>query len=86
MALKEFIQMRRDRLTFMMMFGIPLMQLIVFGYAINTDPKHLPTVVVTADTGSVPHAVVEALRTSDYFDLAPEPMNEADAAEMLAAR
>ncbi len=76
--------MRRDRLTFMMMFGIPLMQLIVFGYAINTDPKHLPTVVVSADTGPVPDAVVRALRTTDYFDLAPAPVSEADGAEMLA--
>ena len=46
---KEFIQMRRDRLTFAMMVGIPLMQLTLFGYAINTDPKHLPTVVLSYD-------------------------------------
>jgi ABC-2 type transport system permease protein len=84
MAFKEFIQMRRDRLTFGMMFGIPLMQLIVFGYAINTDPKHLPTVVVSGDTGPVPEAVVQALRTTGYFDLAPAPVSEADAQEMLA--
>ena len=76
--------MRRDRLTFGMMFGIPLMQLIVFGYAINTDPKHLPTVVVSGDTGPVPEAVVQALRTTGYFDLAPAPVSEADAQEMLA--
>jgi ABC-2 type transport system permease protein len=83
MALKEFIQMRRDRLTFMMMFGIPLMQLIVFGYAINTDPKHLPAVVVAGDTGPVPQAIIQALRTTAYFDLAPVPVSEADAQEML---
>ncbi|NCC26506.1 MAG: ABC transporter permease, partial [Deltaproteobacteria bacterium] len=40
---KEFVQMRRDRLTFAMMAGVPLMQLILFGYAINSDPRHLPT-------------------------------------------
>ncbi len=84
MAFKEFIQMRRDRLTFGMMFGIPLMQLIVFGYAINTDPKHLPTVVVYGDAGPVPQAVVQALRTTDYFTFAPAPVSEADAQEMLA--
>jgi len=84
MALKEFVQMRRDRLTFGMMFGIPLMQLIVFGYAINTDPKHLPTVIVTGDTGPVPRSIVEALRTTDYFDIAPEPVTEAEAQEMVA--
>ncbi|HVU39187.1 MAG TPA: ABC transporter permease [Opitutales bacterium] len=85
MARKEFIQMRRDRLTFGMMFGIPLVQLIMFGYAINTDPKHLPTVVVMGDTGPVPQAVVQALRYTDYFDIAPAPVTEADAQEMLAA-
>ncbi|MGE3742670.1 MAG: ABC transporter permease, partial [Geminicoccaceae bacterium] len=43
---KEFIQMRRDRLTFAMMVGIPIMQLTLFGYAINTDPKRLPTIIL----------------------------------------
>ena len=42
-VLKEFIQMKRDRVTFVMMVGIPLMQLMMFGFAINTDPKHLPS-------------------------------------------
>ncbi len=84
MARKEFIQMRRDRLTFAMMFGIPLMQLIVFGYAINTDPKHLPTVVVSADTGPIPRAIVDGMRHTDYFDIRAETASEADAAEMLA--
>jgi len=51
MVVKEFIQMRRDRVTFGMMIGIPLLQLILFGYAINTDPKHLPTGVLLADHG-----------------------------------
>src|SRR5439155_26830250 len=49
MLAKEFIQMRRDRLTFAMMIGIPLLQLILFGYAINADPKHLPAAVLVAD-------------------------------------
>mgnify|MGYP000691634391 CR=1 FL=1 len=43
---KEFIQMRRDRITFGMMMGVPLMQLLLFGYAINTTPRHLPTAVL----------------------------------------
>jgi ABC-2 type transport system permease protein len=84
MARKEFIQMRRDRLTFGMMFGIPLMQLIVFGYAINTDPKHLPAVVVSGDTGPVPRAIIEGLRHTEYFDIRAETASEAEAAEMLA--
>ena len=50
-VVKEFVQMRRDRLTFGMMIGIPLIQLILFGLVINSDPKHLPTAVVLADRG-----------------------------------
>ena len=46
---KEFIQMRRDRMTFAMMIGVPLMQLMLFGFAINSDPKHLATAVLAAD-------------------------------------
>ena len=49
MVRKEFIQMRRDRMTFGMMIGVPMIQLILFGYAINSDPKHLPTAVYSAD-------------------------------------
>ena len=84
LALKEFIQMRRDRLTFAMMFGIPLMQLTIFGFAINTDPKHLPAVVVAGDNGPVPRSIVQALRTTDYFDILPETASEAEAQEMIA--
>ena len=47
--LKEFVQMRRDRLTFAMMVGIPILQLILFGFAINADPKALPTAVLIAE-------------------------------------
>src|ERR1700679_792233 len=84
LALKEFLQMRRDRLTLGMMFGIPLIQLVMFGYAINTNPKHLPTVVVMGDNGPVPRSIMQALRYTEYFDIAPDPVSEADAQEMLA--
>ena len=47
--IKETLQLRRDRLTFAMMFGIPIMQLVLFGFAINYDPKGLPTAVLTSD-------------------------------------
>jgi ABC-2 type transport system permease protein len=47
MILKEFIQMKRDRMTFAMMIGIPIIQLMLFGFAINSDPKHLPTAVLS---------------------------------------
>ena len=64
---KEFIQLRRDRLTFGMMVGIPLIQLLLFGFAINSDPKHLPTAVVIADPGPFARAYVAAMENSDYF-------------------
>jgi ABC-2 type transport system permease protein len=65
---KEFIQMRRDRLTFAMMIGIPLAQLILFGYAINSDPRHLPTAVHSADHSPFARSVISALKNSSYFD------------------
>jgi ABC-2 type transport system permease protein len=65
---KEFIQMRRDRLTFGMMVGIPVMQLLLFGFAINTDPHNLPTLVEVADESPIARAVLSGMETSDYFD------------------
>ena len=53
MLVKEFTQMRRDKMTFGMMLGIPLIQLTLFGFAINADPRHLPAAVVIADHGAV---------------------------------
>ena len=61
MVLKEFIQMRRDRLTFGMMVGIPLVQLMLFGFAINSDPRHLPTALRIADHSPFARALVTAL-------------------------
>jgi ABC-2 type transport system permease protein len=66
---KEFIQMLRDRLTFGMMVGIPVMQLLLFGYAINTDPRNLPTLVELGDNGPASRAILQAMETSEYFDL-----------------
>jgi ABC-2 type transport system permease protein len=70
-VVKEFVQMRRDRITFAMMIGIPLIQLVLFGYAINTDPKHLPTVVLDADQSSYSRSFVAGLQNSGYFDVLP---------------
>src|SRR3982750_3999941 len=67
MIVKEFIQMRRDRLTFAMMVGIPLMQLTLFGYAINTDPKHLPTVILSYDQSDLTRSFVAALQNTGYY-------------------
>src|SRR5258708_1913206 len=82
-VLKEFIQMKRDRVTFAMMVGIPLMQLTLFGYAINSDPKHLPTAIRAADQGHFARTLVAALRNSGYFTLVREAATEAEARELL---
>ncbi|MHA1190162.1 MAG: ABC transporter permease, partial [Alphaproteobacteria bacterium] len=64
---KEFIQMRRDRITFAMMLGVPLMQLVLFGFAINTDPKALPAALVTASQDHYTRAIVSALELTGYY-------------------
>lgn len=66
-ALKEVQQMLRDKLTFAMAVGVPIVQLVLFGYAINTDPKGLPTAVVAQDTSPMARSLVAALQTSGYF-------------------
>ncbi|MEX0859312.1 MAG: ABC transporter permease [Cucumibacter sp.] len=66
--MKEFIQMRRDRVTFAMMIGIPVIQLVLFGFAINSDPRHLPTLIAAGDSGPVSRAVISAMAQSSYFD------------------
>ena len=82
-VLKEFVQMRRDRVTFGMMVGIPLLQLTLFGYAINSDPRHLPTALRIADHGPFARTLVAALRQSDSFTVVHEAATEADAARLL---
>lgn len=81
--LKEFTQMTRDRLTFAMLAGIPVAQLILFGYAINSDPKHLPTAIVNGDRGPVSRAIVATLQTSAYYTITMPDASEADANEAL---
>ena len=68
MVVKEFMQMRRDRMTFASMMLVPILQLTLFGYAINTDPKHLPTAVLVRDEGPLTRAVLAAFKNTDYFD------------------
>src|SRR4051812_31653144 len=82
-VLKEFIQMRRDRVTFGMMVGIPLLQLTLFGFAINSDPRHLPTALRIADHGPFARTLITALRQSEYFALVKEAPTEAEAARLL---
>ena len=81
---KEFLQLRRDRLSFAMIVGIPLMQLILFGFAINTDPKHLPTAVVDLDGSEYTRSIAAAMQRSDYFGVVREAETEERARELLA--
>jgi ABC-2 type transport system permease protein len=81
---KEFIQMRRDRLTFAMIVGIPILQLILFGFAINTDPKALPTAVVVGDPGVFSRTLIRGIENTAYFRVVREAASEAEAEELLA--
>ena len=69
LLLKEFIQMRRDRLTYGMMIGLPIIQLLLFGFAINTDVKHLPTVVFDQSNSAESRDLLESFSASGYFDI-----------------
>ena len=82
-VLKEFIQMKRDRVTFGMMVGIPLMQLMLFGFAINTDPKHLPTAIRAADQGPFARTFIAALKQSGYFTFVRETATEHETQQLL---
>ena len=81
---KEFVQMRRDRLTFAMMVVIPIMQLVLFGYAINADPRALPTAVLIADDSPYARSFVAALENSGYFRIVRTLVTEVEAEHALA--
>jgi ABC-2 type transport system permease protein len=83
-VVKEFIQMRRDRVTFGMMIGVPLIQLVLFGFAINADPKRLPTAVLLADYGPQGRTLLYAIRNSGYFEFKRELTNEREGRDVLA--
>jgi ABC-2 type transport system permease protein len=81
---KEFIQMRRDRLSFAMLFGIPIIQLILFGFAINTDPKNLPVAVLASDNSPFARRFIHAMENSGYFRIVDHVESEEDARRLLA--
>ena len=80
---KEFIQMRRDRLTFAMMLGVPLLQLILFGYAINNDPRNLPTAVLMEENSQYTRSFLAALENSRYYQVTEVLDSHADAQRKL---
>src|SRR5690606_21239160 len=85
MLMKEFIQMRRDRITFAMMLGVPLIQLVLFGYAINNDPKELPAALVATSQDRYTRAMVSALEMTSYYRF-NHVVESAAEAELLLSR
>ena len=83
--IKEFQQMMRDRLTFGMAVGVPILQLVLFGYAINTDPRGLPTALVAADSSPMASSIVASLQNTGYFRIVHQGTSEAVAEQLLAA-
>ena len=81
--MKEFVQMKRDRLTFGMIVGVPIIQLVLFGFAINTDPKGLPAALVVADESVYSRALVRGLENSQYFKFTHRAASETAAEELL---
>lgn len=75
---KEFIQLRRDRLTYAMILVLPIVQLLLFGYAINDDPRRLPTAVLVQDTGGFSRSVLSAMDNSDYFQITLQARSTAE--------
>jgi ABC-2 type transport system permease protein len=76
--IKEFIQLTRDRLTYAMILAVPIMQLLLFGYAINSDPRHLPAILLDQDRSAFSRSVAAALANTDYFDFTAEARSPAE--------
>ena len=74
---KEFLQLKRDRITFAMIVGIPIIQMALFGYAINTDPKHLDTAIISADHSDITRSFISAMKNSAYFKVVGELPDQA---------
>lgn len=83
MVYKEALQLRRDRLTFAMMFGIPIMQLVLFGFAINNDPKGLPTAVLASDHSAITRSLISTIGNTGYFSFTNAVSTEKEADELL---
>jgi ABC-2 type transport system permease protein len=85
MLLKEFIQLKRDRVSFAMIVMIPVMQLMLFGYAINTTPRHLPTAVLLQEDSDLARSVLKALENTAYFHFTREVHDVAEFDNLLAS-
>lgn len=84
MVRKEFIQMIRDKGTFSMIIGLPLVQLVLFGYAINSNPKQLPTVLVNGEHTYLTRSFQAALQNTDYFKIIDNDVSQETGERLLA--
>jgi ABC-2 type transport system permease protein len=85
MLVKEFIQLKRDRVSFAMIIMIPLIQLLLFGYAINTTPRNLPTAVLMQESSDLSRSILAALENTKYFRVTKLPKSEAEVDQLLAS-
>jgi ABC-2 type transport system permease protein len=85
MLVKEFIQLKRDRVSFAMIIMIPLVQLLLFGYAINTTPRHLPTAVLLQERSDLGRSILRALENTQYFRVTEVLTSEAEFDRLLAS-
>jgi ABC-2 type transport system permease protein len=83
MLIKEFIQLRRDRVSFAMIVMIPIMQLLLFGYAINTTPRHMPTVVLLQEQSDVGRSILKAIENTAYFRVTRQAHDAAEFDQLL---
>src|SRR5580700_9293841 len=83
MIVKEFIQLRRDRVSFAMIVMIPVMHLLLFGYAINTTPRNLPTAVLLQEDSDLARSVLKALENTSYFHFVREVHDVAEFDNLL---
>jgi ABC-2 type transport system permease protein len=85
MMVKEFIQLRRDRVSFAMIVMIPVMQLLLFGFAINTTPHNLPAAVLLQEDSDLARSVLKALENTAYFRFVREVHDVAEFDELLTS-
>ncbi|MDF2900098.1 MAG: ABC-type multidrug transport system, permease component, partial [Phenylobacterium sp.] len=81
--IKEFKQLTRDRLTYAMMLAMPVVQLLLFGYAINSEPRHLPTALLVQEDTVFARSITSALRNSDYFDIVAQARTPAELDDLI---
>lgn len=81
---KEFIFIKRDKGTLLMVIGLPILQIVLFGYAINNDPKHLPTAVIASDHSTFTQAFIASMENSGYFNITQNVKSENEANQLLA--